>query len=125
MVNLTFKRCMINSIKTYLEGLGMPIWGTIDKIKYEQGVLTICYCDNYIVIDKNNLSADGAIANEGRILATSDLRFALNILDSREDILKMIDDNVEFFEADFWNYTAHIKRYGEEEEVIEGVILED
>ena len=116
---------MINEIKTYLEGLGMPIWGTIDEMKYEQGVLTIYYCDNYrIVIDKNNLSADGAIANEGCIWATSDLRFALNILDSREDILKMIDNNVEFFEADFCDCTAHIKRYGEEEEVIEGAILE-
>ena len=117
---------MINSIKTYLEGLGMPIWGTIDKMKYEQGVLTICYCDNYsIVIDKNNPSMDGAIANEGWIWATRDLRFALNMLDSREEILEMIDDNVEFFEADFWDCTAHIKRYGEEEEVIEEVILED
>ena len=117
---------MINSIKTFLESLGMPIWGTIDEMKYEQGVLTICYCDNYsIVIDKNNPSMDGAIANEGCIWATRDLRFALNILDSREEILKMIDDNVEFFEADFWVYTAHIKRYGEEEEVIEGVILKD
>ena len=115
---------MINSIKTYLEGLGMPIWGTIDKIKYEQGVLTICYCDNSIIIDKNNSSMDGVIANEGWILAAGDLRFALNILDSREEILKMIDDNVEFFEADFWYCTAHIKRYGEEEEVIEGAILE-
>ena len=116
---------MINEIKTYLEGLGMPLWGTIDKMKYEQGVLTIYYCDNYrIVINKNNLSVDGAIANEGWIWATRDLRFALNILDSREDILKMIDNNVEFFEADFWYCTAHIKRYGEEEEVIEGAILE-
>lgn len=110
---------MINSIKTYLESLGMPIWGTIDKMKYEQGVLTICYCSFCrIVIGKNNSSWDGAIANEGLIWTTEDMRFALNILDSREDILKMIDDNVEFFEADFWVYTAHIKRYGEEEEVI-------
>ena len=117
---------MINSIKTYLESLSMPIWGTIDKMKYEQGVLTICYCDNYsIVIDKNDSSMDGVIANEGWILATRDLRFALNILDSREDIFKMIDNNVEFFEADFCDYTAHIKRYGEEEEVIEGVIFEE
>ena len=117
---------MINTIKTYLEGLGMPSWGTIDKMKYEQGVLTIYYCDNYsIVIDKNNTSVDGAIANEGWIWATRDLRFALNILDSREEILKMIDVNVEFFEADFWDCTARIKRYGKEEEVIEEVILED
>ena len=114
---------MINSIKTYLEGLGMPSWGTIDKIKYEQGVLTICYCNNYrIVIDKNNTSVDGALANEGWIWATRDLRFALNILDSREEILEMIDDNVEFFEADFCDCIAHIKHYGEEEEE---VILED
>lgn len=117
---------MINSIKTYLESLGMPFWGTIDKMKYKQGVLTICYCDNYrIVIDKNNLSVDGVIANEGWIWATRDLRFALNILDSRDYILEMIDDNVEFFEADFCDCTAHIKRYGEEEEVVEQVILED
>ena len=117
---------MINSIKTYLEGLGMPMWGTIDKMKYEQGVLTINYCDNYnIIIDKNNPSMDGVIANEGCIWATRDLRFALNILDSREEILEMIDDNVEFFETDFWYCTAHIKRYGKEEEVIEEVILED
>lgn len=117
---------MINSIKTYLEGLGMPSYGTIDKMKYEQGVLTIYYCDNYsIVIDKNNPSMDGVIANEGWIWATRDLRFALNILDSRDIILEMIDDNVEFFEADFCDCTAYIKRYGEEEEVIEGVILED
>lgn len=117
---------MINSIKTYLEGLGMPIWGTIDKIKYEQGVLTIYYCDNYrIVIGKNDSSMDGVIANEGWIWATRDLRFALNILDSREEILAIIDDNVEFFEADFCGCAAHIKRYGKEEEVIEGAILED
>ena len=117
---------MLNKIKTYLEGLGKPFWGTIDKMEYEQGVLTICYCDNYsIVIDKNNSSMDGIISNEGWMLATRDMRFALNILDSREEILEMIDDNVEFFEADFWDYTARIKRYGEEEEVIEGAILED
>ena len=115
---------MINSIKTYLESLGMPFWGTIDKMKYEQGVLTIYYCDYYsIVIGKN--TGDGVFANEGWMWGTRDLRFALNILDSREEILKMIDDNVEFFEADFYDCTAHIKRYGEEEEVIEEVILED
>ena len=114
---------MINSIKTYLEGLGMPIWGTIDKMKYEQGVLTIYYCDFYrILIHKNNLSVDGIFANEGWIWRTRDLRFTLNILDSREEILEMIDNNVEFFEADFCDCTAHIKRYGKEEEE---VILED
>ena len=117
---------MINEIKTYLEGLGMPFWGTIDKMKYEQGVLTIYYCGNCrIVIDKNNSSMDGIIANKGWIWATRDLRFALNILDSRDIILEMIDDNVEFFVADFCECTAHIKRYGEEEKVIEEVILED
>ena len=117
---------MIKSIKTYLESLGMPMWGTIDKMKYEQGVLTILYCGYYrIVIDKNDSSMDGVIANEGWIWVTRDLRFALNILDSREEILKMIDDNVEFFETDFCDHTAHIKRYGKEEEVIEEVILED
>lgn len=113
---------MINSIKTYLESLGMPSYGTIDKMKYEQGVLTIYYCDFYrILIDKNPYW-DGIIANEVLMWRTRDLRFVLSILDSREDILKMIDDNVEFFEADFYDCTAHIKRYGKEEE---GVILED
>ena len=116
---------MINSIKTYLESLGMPIYGTIDKMKYEEGVLTIYYCDYYSIVIGKNPSWDGVFANEGWMWGTRDLRFALNILDSREEILKMIDDNVEFFEADFYDYTAHIKRYGEEEEVIEGVILED
>ena len=116
---------MINSIKTYLEGLGMPSYGTIDKMKYEQGVLTIYYCDFYRILIDNNLFVDGIFANEGWIWRTRDLRFALNILDSREEILEMIDNNVEFFEADFCDCTAHIKRYGEEEEVIEEVILED
>lgn len=117
---------MINEIKTFLESLGMPFWGSIGKMKYEQGVLTICYCDYYrILIHKNNPFADGVIPNEGWMLATRDLRFALNILDSRDIILEMIDDNVEFFVADFCDSTAHIKRYGKEEEVIEGVILED
>ena len=116
---------MINSIKTYLESLGMPIYGTIGKMKYEEGVLTIYYCDYYSIVIGKNPSWDGVFANEGWMWGTRDLRFALNILDSREEILKMIDDNVEFFEADFCDYTAHIKRYGEEEEVIEGVILED
>ena len=129
---------MINSIKTYLESLGMPSDGTIDKMKYEQGVLTIYYCDFCrIVIDKNNPSWDGAISDEGlmwrtrdlrfilnmfdsmkSIWPTEDMRFALNILDSREEILEMIDDNVEFFEADFCDCTAHIKRYGKEEEQV-------
>ena len=113
---------MINSIKTYLEGLGMPSWGTIDKMKYEQGALTIYYCDFYRILIGKNPSWDGISANEGWIWATRDLRFALNILDSREEILEMIDDNVEFFEADFCDCTAHIKRYGKEEEE---VILED
>ena len=110
---------MINEIKTYLESLGMPKLATIDKMKYEQGVLTIYYCDFYrILIHRDNPFTDGVIANEGWIWATRDMRFALNILDSRDDILEMIDGNVEFFEADFCDYTAHIKRYGEEEEVI-------
>ena len=114
---------MINEIKTYLEGLGMPFWGTIDKMKYEQGVLTIYYCDFYrILIHRDNPFTDGVIANEGWIWATRDLRFALNILDSRDCILEMINNNVEFFEADFCDCTAHIKRYGKEEEE---VILED
>ena len=114
---------MINEIKTYLEGLGMPNWGTIDKMKYEQGVLTIYYCDFYrILIHRDNPFTDGVIASEGWIWATRDLRFAINILDSRDDIIEMINNNVEFFEADFCNCTAHIKRYGKEEEE---VILED
>ena len=113
---------MINSIKTYLEGLGMPSYGTIDKMKYEQGVLTIYYCDFYRILIDKNPSWDGIIAKEVLMWRTRDLRFVLNILDSREDILKMIDDNVEFFEADFCDCIAHIKRYGEEEEE---VILED
>ena len=114
---------MINEIKTYLESLGMPKLATIDKMKYEQGVLTIYYCDFYrILIHRDNPFTDGVIANEGWIWATRDMRFALNILDSRDDILEMIDGNVEFFEADFCDCTAHIKRYGEEEEE---VILED
>ena len=114
---------MINEIKTYLESLGMPQLATIDKMKYEQGVLTIYYCDFYrILIHRDNPFTDGVIANEGWIWVTRDLRFALNILDSREEILEMINGNVEFFEADFCDCTAHIKRYGKEEEE---VILED
>ena len=114
---------MINSIKTFHESLGMPIWGTIDKMKYEQGVLTIYYYDFYcILIHRDNPSADGIFANDGWIWRTGDLRFVLNILDSREEILEMINNNVEFFEADFCDYTAHIKRYCKEEEE---VILED
>ena len=114
---------MINEIKTYLESLGKPNLATIDKMKYEQGVLTIYYCYFYrILIHRDNPFTDGVIANEGWIWATRDLRFALNILDSRDDIIEMINNNVEFFEADFCNCTAHIKRYGKEEEE---VILED
>ena len=119
---LKIYKIMINSIKTYLEGLGMPSYGAIDKMKYEQGVLTIYYCDFYRILIDKNPSWDGIIANEVLIWRTRDLRFALNILDSREEILEMIDNNVEFFEADFCDCIAHIKHYGEEEEE---VILED
>lgn len=116
----------IENLKNYVEGLGIPSWGTIDKMKYERGVLTITYCYYYrIVIDKKYQSEDGVVADEGWMWSKRDLEFAVNVLDERDDILKMIDDDVEYFEADLRDYTdggmypAHIKRYGEEEEVVE------
>lgn len=122
---------MINSIKTFIEGLGMPYWGTVDEMKYERGVLTITYCDDYcIFIDKDSPCEDGATSNSS-YWEKDDLLFAYNVLDNRNEILGQIGSDVEFFEADLRDYTdggmypAHIKRYGKEEEVIEVAILED
>ena len=115
----------IEDLKNYVENLGIPSWGTIDEMKYERGVLTITYCDNYrIVIKKDSPCEDGATSDYS-IWVKKDLLFAYNVLDNRDEILEMIDDDVEFFEADLRDYTdggmypAHIKRYGEEEEVVE------
>lgn len=118
---------MINSIKTFIEGLGIPSWGTIDEMKYEQGVLTIYYCDDFrIFIDKDSPCEDGATLDSS-YWEKEDLLFAYNVLDNRNEILGQIGSDVEFFEANFeegidGKVPSFIKRYGKEEEE---VIIED
>lgn len=113
----------IKNLKNFIEGLGIPSWGTIDEMKYEQGVLTITYCDDYrIVINKDSPCEDGATSDYS-IWVKKDLLFAYNVLDNRNEILGHIGSDVEFFEADLRDYTdggkypAHIKYFGREEVV--------
>ena len=80
-------------IEQFVETLDMPSWGYINKVEFDGEDIKITYCDSYTInINTETRSLDNISCDENLAWGYWDVQFALNILDERDEILKMVED---------------------------------
>lgn len=81
----------MEKIKKFVEKLGIPSWGYINNVEVEGRTLVITYCDRYRIILDEDSEYNDCISAEGDIAwGRRDIEFAMEVLDSRDEILEMV-----------------------------------
>lgn len=81
----------MEKIKNFIENLSIPSWGYINSVEVNGNEIDITYCDSYHIKISRDGSFNDCISAEGDIAwGKTDVEFALEILDNRDEILEMI-----------------------------------
>jgi hypothetical protein len=84
----------MEKIKNFIENLGSkPSWGYINYVEVYNNKIVITYCDSYYITIDKCLSSNDCISSDFDIAwGKPDIKFALEILDNRNEIMEMIDN---------------------------------
>lgn len=82
----------LEKVKKYVETLDMPDWGYISGVEMEGNVIKINYCDMATIwFDIEYEWEDGLEIKENCVLGKWDVRFVLEVLENREEILSLLN----------------------------------